>query len=47
MKRIANDFSETVWCAKDARFQEVILHCGNGWLIGQFLSPHCNTRTDK
>lgn len=47
MKRIANDFAEAAWCAKDAGFQEVMLHCGHGWLIGQFLSPHWNTRTDE
>lgn len=47
MKRIANDFAEAAWCAKDAGFQQVMLHCGHGWLIGQFLSPHWNTRTDE
>ncbi|MFZ7121383.1 MAG: FAD-dependent oxidoreductase [Eubacteriaceae bacterium] len=47
MKRIANDFAEAAWCAQDAGFQEVMLHCGHGWLIGQFLSPHWNTRTDE
>ena len=47
MKRIAADFAEAAWCVKDAGFQEVMIHCGHGWLIGQFLSPHWNTRTDE
>ncbi len=47
MKRIANDFAEAAWSAKDSGFQQVMLHCGHGWLIGQFLSPHWNTRTDE
>ena len=47
MKRISNDFAEAAWCAKDSGFQKVMIHCGHGWLIGQFLSPHWNTRTDE
>jgi len=47
MARIANDFAETAWCAKDAGFQKVMIHSGHGWLLGQFLSPATNHRTDK
>lgn len=45
--RIANDFGETAWHAKDAGFQKVMVHGGHGWLLGQFLSPAINRRTDR
>lgn len=47
MKRIANDFAESAFCAKSAGFQEVMIQCCHGWLLAQFLSPVWNTRTDE
>ncbi|MBA6326566.1 alkene reductase [Colwellia sp. MB02u-6] len=33
--------------AKEAGFDGVELHCGNGYLVNQFISEHSNDRTDK
>lgn len=33
--------------AKRAGFEMVMVHCGHGWLVNQFLSPFFNHRTDK
>lgn len=46
MKRIANDFAESAFCAKQAGFQQIMIQCCHGWLLAQFLSPVWNTRND-
>ena len=40
-------YGETSSLAKRAGFQMVMVHCGHGWLINQFLSPYFNKRTDQ
>ena len=33
--------------AKRAGLEMLMIHCGHGWLINQFLSPYFNKRTDE
>lgn len=40
-------YGETAALAKRAGFQMVMVHCGHGWLVNQFLSPYFNRRTDQ
>lgn len=40
-------YGETAALAKRAGFQMVMVHCGHGWLVNQFLSPYFNKRTDE
>ena len=40
-------YGETAALAKRAGFQMVMVHCGHGWLVNQFLSPYFNKRTDQ
>lgn len=47
MERVAGEFAEAAWLAKDAGFAQVMVHGGHGWLLGQFLSPTWNHRTDE
>lgn len=44
---IVKAYGETAALAKRAGFQMVMVHCGHGWLINQFLSPAFNHRTDE
>lgn len=30
-----------------AGFDEILIHCGHGWLLSQFLNPRFNKRTDE
>ncbi len=46
MEKVANDFADAAAFMKAAGFQGVFIHGGHGWLIGQFLSPRTNKRTD-
>jgi 2,4-dienoyl-CoA reductase-like NADH-dependent reductase (Old Yellow Enzyme family)/thioredoxin reductase len=47
MKTVAEEFAKAAAGAKAAGFQMVMLHGGHGWLLGQFLSPLTNHRTDR
>ena len=44
---IVRAYGDTAALAKRAGFQMVMVHCGHGWLINQFLSPAFNHRTDE
>ena len=47
MEDVANSFAQACLGAKLAGFQMVMLHGGHGWLLGQYVSPLTNKRTDK
>lgn len=44
---VVDGFAKSALNAKKAGFDMVMLHAGHGWLLGQFLSPFCNHRTDR
>nr|WP_320131450.1 FAD-dependent oxidoreductase [uncultured Holophaga sp.] len=46
MAKVAGDFADAAAFMQKAGFDGVFVHCGHGWMIGQFLSPRNNTRTD-
>lgn len=43
---VADHFADAAAGAQAAGFDMVMLHGGHGWLLGQFLSPLTNHRTD-
>jgi 2,4-dienoyl-CoA reductase-like NADH-dependent reductase (Old Yellow Enzyme family)/thioredoxin reductase len=47
MDSICADFVRSARFMKAAGFDGVVLHCGHGWILNQFLSARTNTRTDK
>lgn len=47
MEKVAGDFADAAYWMKTAGFQGVFVHCGHGWMIGQFLSGRNNKRTDE
>lgn len=47
MEAVANNFAQACLGAKLAGFQMVMLHGGHGWLLGQYISPLTNKRTDQ
>ncbi len=47
MNEVADHFAHACEGAKLAGFQMVMLHGGHGWLLGQYVSPLTNKRTDK
>lgn len=47
MDKIADSFADAVETVRRCGFDMAMIHCGHGWLLGQFLSPHYNTRTDE
>ena len=46
MEEIAEHFAHAAVNAQKFGFDAVLIHCGHGWLLSQFLSPLTNTRTD-
>jgi 2,4-dienoyl-CoA reductase-like NADH-dependent reductase (Old Yellow Enzyme family) len=47
IERIVEDFASAAKRALRAGFEVVEIHGAHGYLIGQFLSPHSNRRTDE
>lgn len=47
MNDIADAFADAAEICRDCGFDMVMIHCGHGWLLHQFLSPHYNKRTDE
>ena len=45
--RVADCFASAAALVKQAGFDMVLIHGGHGWLLGQFMSPTMNHRTDK
>lgn len=44
---IVKAYGETAVLAKRAGFEMLMVHCGHGWLVNQFLSPYFNRRADE
>lgn len=44
---IVKSYGETAALAKRAGYEMIMVHCGHGWLINQFLSPWFNKRGDE
>lgn len=47
MNEVADNFARACAGAKANGFDMVMLHGGHGWLLGQFVSPLTNHRTDE
>jgi len=47
MEFIANSYADTAEYYMKAGFDTVLIHCGSGWLLTQFISPISNRRTDE
>ena len=43
----AEAFGEAAKLVKEAGFDMILIHGGHGWLLGQFMSPSMNHRTDR
>ena len=47
MNEVADCFADAAEICRDCGFDMVMIHCGHGWLLHQFLSPAYNHRTDE
>ena len=47
MDHVKQNYLDAVGRLVKAGFDMVTFHCAHGWLMGQFLSPYFNTRTDE
>ncbi|MDR3766452.1 MAG: FAD-dependent oxidoreductase, partial [Butyricicoccus sp.] len=45
--RTAEAFGNAAALVKQAGFDMILIHGGHGWLLGQFMSPSMNHRTDR
>ena len=45
--RVAECFAQGAKLCQQAGFDMVLIHGGHGWLLGQFMSPTMNKRTDQ
>ncbi|MDR2089069.1 MAG: FAD-dependent oxidoreductase [Clostridiales Family XIII bacterium] len=47
IEQAIEDYANAAAMAELAGFESIMLHCGHGWLIAQFLSARTNRRTDR
>ncbi|MDR1574236.1 MAG: FAD-dependent oxidoreductase [Clostridiales Family XIII bacterium] len=47
IEQAVEDYANAAAMAELAGFESIMLHCGHGWLIAQFLSARTNRRTDR
>jgi 2,4-dienoyl-CoA reductase-like NADH-dependent reductase (Old Yellow Enzyme family) len=47
MERVAESYAQAAVMAKRGGFDMILMHYAHGWLMGGFLSPIVNKRTDK
>ena len=47
IERVANCYADAAVLCQKAGIDMVLVHGGHGWLLGQFMSPTMNHRTDK
>ena len=47
IEQVTENFATATLRLKRAGFDMVLVHAGHGWLLGQFLSPLTNQRTDE
>lgn len=47
MRQVAESYAQAALIAKRSGFDMILLHFAHGWLMGGFLSPLVNHRTDK
>lgn len=47
IKKLIENYGQAAVRAKMAGFDGVEVHCGHGYLLSEFISPHTNKRTDK
>lgn len=47
MEHVADNFAKCAYFMKLAGFDGVVVFCGHGWLLHQFLSPRMNRRQDE
>lgn len=47
IQQVKHNFVDAVGRCVQANFDMVTIHAGHGWLMGQFLSPTFNQRTDE
>lgn len=47
IERVANCYADAAVLCQRAGIDMVLVHGGHGWLLGQFMSPTMNHRTDK
>lgn len=46
INRVIENFASACYRCVQAGFDMVMIHGGHGWLLGQFVSPYSNKRTD-
>ncbi len=47
MEQVAEAYAKSALMARRGGFEQVLLHYGHGWLMGGWMSPLVNRRTDK
>ena len=47
MRMVAGAYADACEILKRCGFDMAVIYCGNGWLLGSFISPFYNKRTDE